>query len=317
MLLAVPAMTIAGESANYSLLPQAVDAAGLTGNSASYRGTFSTAPGAAGAGGVCRLRSGYAGQLDLTAIHLTVSPSMVNESSTTQLTASYVTDAGAVTAIAPNDVTWAILSGPLAAITPSGAVTALTVWEDTSAAVLATWSGTTGALAFTVRDTVPDNFAPYAGDHLPDAWEVQHFGLNGILAGPHDDHDGDGVENIEELAFGTDPAGTFAFPDSLSYFGSLTGGGTLLRPGLPVMGEVTTGAEPGWGAVFVRRADFEDIGLRYTPQFSVDLATWADAEDEPAVLAEDGVLETLLVRPPADLSGKTRHYFRVLTEVEP
>jgi hypothetical protein len=103
---------------------------------------------------------------------------------------------------------------------------------------------------------------------------VQHFGLSGALAGAYDDHDGDGVDNVMELAFGTNPAGSFAFPDTLSYFGSLTGGGTLLRPGLPVMGEVTSGVTPGWVAVFVRRTDFADIGLRYAPQFSSDLATW-------------------------------------------
>jgi len=40
-------------------------------------------------------------------------------------------------------------------------------------------------------------------DGLPDDWEMQYFG--NLLAGPHDDPDGDGQDNFTEFAFGTDP----------------------------------------------------------------------------------------------------------------
>ena len=41
------------------------------------------------------------------------------------------------------------------------------------------------------------------GDHLPDDWEVQHFG--NLSADGLTDSDGDGYDNFTEYAFGTDP----------------------------------------------------------------------------------------------------------------
>jgi hypothetical protein len=41
------------------------------------------------------------------------------------------------------------------------------------------------------------------GDHLPDAWEAEHF--SDMTFGPEDDPDGDGSTNLQEYADGTDP----------------------------------------------------------------------------------------------------------------
>lgn len=41
------------------------------------------------------------------------------------------------------------------------------------------------------------------GDGLADAWEQQHFG--GLSANPHDDPDGDGIDNLHEYRAGTNP----------------------------------------------------------------------------------------------------------------
>jgi hypothetical protein len=41
------------------------------------------------------------------------------------------------------------------------------------------------------------------GDHLPDDWELLHFG--NLSAKPSDDPDHDGFDNMTELAYGTDP----------------------------------------------------------------------------------------------------------------
>jgi hypothetical protein len=41
------------------------------------------------------------------------------------------------------------------------------------------------------------------GDGLPDAWEIRYFGTT--AAQPHDDPDGDGLDNLEEFRAGTNP----------------------------------------------------------------------------------------------------------------
>ena len=47
-------------------------------------------------------------------------------------------------------------------------------------------------------------------DKLPDHWEYRSFG--GLSAAPGDDPDGDGVSNLNELAFGSNPNDPLSFP---------------------------------------------------------------------------------------------------------
>ncbi|MEN9021767.1 MAG: hypothetical protein ABF370_14810, partial [Verrucomicrobiales bacterium] len=43
-----------------------------------------------------------------------------------------------------------------------------------------------------------DDFGSYAGDGLPDDWQVQYFGEDNADAGPNVDADGDGDSNLYE-----------------------------------------------------------------------------------------------------------------------
>ena len=54
----------------------------------------------------------------------------------------------------------------------------------------------------------PDSLGSYAGDGLPDWWQVQYFGLNNPDAGPNLDPDGDGQNNLFEFVAGLDPTNT-------------------------------------------------------------------------------------------------------------
>jgi hypothetical protein len=56
-----------------------------------------------------------------------------------------------------------------------------------------------------VVDSNPDNYGSYAGDGLPDWWQVQYFGVNNPDAGPGTDLDDDKQNNLFEYVAGTDP----------------------------------------------------------------------------------------------------------------
>jgi hypothetical protein len=51
------------------------------------------------------------------------------------------------------------------------------------------------------------------GDHLPDDWELLHFG--NLSANPGDDPDHDGFDNFTEYCFGTDPLDPKSIPSVL------------------------------------------------------------------------------------------------------
>jgi hypothetical protein len=56
------------------------------------------------------------------------------------------------------------------------------------------------------------------GDKLPDHWEYRSFG--NLSASPADDSDGDGFNNLVELAFGTDPKDSLSRPQITLGFSS-------------------------------------------------------------------------------------------------
>ena len=70
----------------------------------------------------------------------------------------------------------------------------------------------TGMLDISIRNTLPDNFGLYAGDSIPDDWQVQYFGINNPKAGAERDPDFDGYDNLFEYhacLIPTDPLSTF------------------------------------------------------------------------------------------------------------
>ena len=110
--------------------------------------------------------------------------------------------------------------------------------------------------------------------------------------GLEDDPDGDGIKNLLEFAFGTDP--TVNSTASVSFSPSVV-------PGQPIL-EEDAGV---WYAVFARRTDYVAAGLTYTVEFSSALSSWEATATAPTFLATDGTID--VVRVPflnfVDISG--------------
>ena len=79
------------------------------------------------------------------------------------------------------------------------------VYADTSAALAGSHLGVAGGGSLTVVDTMPDNFGSYAGDGLPDHWQIQYFGFDNPKAAPGYDADGTGQNNLFKYTADLDP----------------------------------------------------------------------------------------------------------------
>lgn len=160
-------------------------------------------------------RFGYTGQIFTpVALNLSAALPTVEEQDVRQLDASVLFDDATTLTLTGGDVSWSIASGPLVSVNPAGIVSADAVYQDTAATVEGTWQSLTGSIALTVLDVSPDNFGTYAGDGLPDLWQVTHFGIGSPLATPAADGDGDGQNNLlEYLATSspTDPSSLLRF----------------------------------------------------------------------------------------------------------
>jgi hypothetical protein len=197
----------AGASVSYSLAPAAIDAGGGLSTSPSYSADISHSVGVAAASANYTLSGGFAGQAEGgTSIVIYLSPAELAESGTGQLTAELVAADGSTrNPLAAESVVWTIVSGPLASISATGLVTAAVTYQPTRATVRATSGAYTSAGYFTVDNTIPDNYGSYAGDSLPDDWQVRHLGLNHPAPGPAHDADADGFDNLFEYNAGLDP----------------------------------------------------------------------------------------------------------------
>jgi hypothetical protein len=141
------------------------------------------------------------GQLyEVTALTLTATPSTtVNETKTTQLAAGATLDDGTLLVPDPQQVKWAVVSGPVTSIGTDGTATAGTVTQDTQATVSGTYMGKTSQLVLTVHFVPADDFA---------SWQVANFGPGAATnpqAASNSDPDGDSVTNIMEYLGGTNP----------------------------------------------------------------------------------------------------------------
>lgn len=151
-------------------------------------------------------RSGCVGLLyDVTALTLAADPAAVNERATTKIGALATLDDGTHLVPAEADVRWSVVSGPVAALAADGTATAATVYQNTAATVRGEYSGASATLVVTVLNLTDDDSGPYAGDGLPDDWQVANFGEGSTDAGPTADPDGDGQTNLLEYLAGTKP----------------------------------------------------------------------------------------------------------------
>jgi len=110
-----------------------------------------------------------------------------------------------------------------------------------------------------------------------DAWAAaETFGNAFVDTLPGSNPDLDGLNNLLEFAFGTDP--TVSNSDFIGY-------GSGVTPGLPLpVLQETTPNNVDFRAVFGRRKDCASVGLTYTVQFSPDLREWVDSTETPVVI---------------------------------
>jgi hypothetical protein len=312
-LISVPAL--AGTSADYSLEPAALDGGGALDSSAAYTINPSTAPGGASASADYALRNGYAGQL-LDIVGITIdessSPMTLNERGTLQLTVSATYDDATKAILSAKELTWSVHSGPLAGIDGSALVTAGSVYQNTAAVARAALGNISDTVSLSVINTGLDDFAPYAADGLPDIWQVQSFGESGTLGGPAMDYDGDGVINLHEFAFGSDPG----LPSAGFVRWS---GATSITPGLPIPYVFQSGTGTfSYRAAFSRRKDYAALGISYVVEFSGDLSTWkaSPSTSTPTVLADSGTVQVVYVPYLIFVNGKKANFFRVKVQTQ-
>lgn len=223
-------------STSYTVPADSVDSGGTHAASSSYRSEGSLG----GISGIATVaapaetaKSGYLGQIyEVTALQLAATPATINESGTRQLGAAQVLDDGTTLALPAASIGWNVQSGPLTGISSSGLATAGLVGQNTAATVQGSYLGLSGTLGLNVLDTVSDNFGTYAGDGLPDSWQLQYFGANNPLAAPTADASGTGQNNLFKYTAGlnpTDPASRF-----VTSVGHAPGSHTLtISPRLP------------------------------------------------------------------------------------
>lgn len=240
-------------TANYSITTDTANSGGARVTSPSYTndGSLSDVSGLATATSpVETAKQGYIGQLyDAAVIQVTASPTTMNEGTSRQLAAAVILDDATTLVPLGTDLSWTVANGPLTGISSSGLATAGIVYQDTSATARASYAGATGTLGLTVINLGTDDFGIYANDGIPDAWQVQYFGVNNPLAAPTVDADGTGQDNLFKYIAGLDPT------DPTSRF-------VATVATIPVALQHTITFSP-------RLA-----GRTYTLQFSHDLRTW-------------------------------------------
>ena len=151
------------------------------------------------------------------------------------------------------------------------------------------------------------------------SWREQYFGTtaNAGSAADSADADGDGITNLMEFGFGTDPTSPASGAPPLQYAGTFAGGGTIAGTGQPIMKFETTVTGVDFRALFVRRVDFAAAGLTYTVQFSADLNSWTSSAAAPTVLADDGTFQIVSVPYLPFVHGKKARFFRVQVSIAP
>ncbi|MBL9129609.1 MAG: cadherin repeat domain-containing protein, partial [Verrucomicrobiaceae bacterium] len=132
-----------------------------------------------------------------------------------------------------------------------------------------------------------------------------------------DDPDGDGKTNLEEFAFGTNPASTGSGVSALAYTGDFTGGGTIASTGQPKLAHESTPTGVDYRAMFIRRKDHATAGLTYQVRFSANLSTWKTSTVTPTVLADDGTYQIVTVPFINFIAGRKARFFEVTVSTNP
>lgn len=127
-------------------------------------------------------RHGYIGQLtEVTLLAVVATPSATNEGQNMQLSGVATLDDDSVSAVPGSSIVWISPVYPITAITPEGLATVSPVYSNTWGSVTGAYLGVTGPGIVLALDSNPDNFGLYAGDQVPDGWQVACFGVNNPL----------------------------------------------------------------------------------------------------------------------------------------
>ena len=101
-------------------------------------------------------------------------------------------------------------------------------------------------------------------------------GANNGSGANDQDPDGDGLTNLEEFAYGTNPIVGNANVASFTAPNTVT-------PGSPTTMISTSQFAVDYFALFSRRSDYVAAGLTYTVQFTADLSAYFNSLDTPTV----------------------------------
>jgi len=139
-------------------------------------------------------------------LSVTAAPSLVNEGVTAQLSGMATMDDDTVTVLAGSNITWNIPAWPIHGINASGIATTRCVYADTPATFGGSYLGVNASSSLLVLDSLPDNYSSYAGDGVPDWWQVQYFGTPpNPNAAADKDVTGTGQNNLFKYVAGLDP----------------------------------------------------------------------------------------------------------------
>jgi MBG domain (YGX type) len=146
-------------------------------------------------------------------------------------------------------------------------------------------------------------------------WQEDNFTptelLDAGISGPAADPDLDGVSNLREYAFGTDPNDITSGPNGLVYTGSVNGGGTLIETGQPITYLQAVNGSLVTRLLFIRRTPAFTDDLTYLPAFSSNGTTWVSSSASPTVLTEDGLYQVVSIPYPLSTGGKKTRFYRV------
>jgi hypothetical protein len=200
-------LVIGSAASAATLVTSSVDGGGNGGASASYSGRGCLG-GFAGIGtaGSATNSAGFLGQLaEVDSLVVSASSNTVAETGIVQFSGVAVLDDGTRIVPARGELSWSPAAWPLTVIDTAGVATAAAVYTNVSATVTGRFFGVVGTASVLVLDALPDNFGSYAGDGLPDGWQVGYFGVGNSNALPGVDANGTGVSNLFKYVAGLDP----------------------------------------------------------------------------------------------------------------
>ncbi|MFD2256821.1 esterase-like activity of phytase family protein [Luteolibacter algae] len=165
-----------------------------------------------------------------------------------------------------------------------------------------------GTEIITIRFQDPLASLEVVGRTAIEKWRKANFGspLGDGDTADLADFDSDGLVNLLEYAFGTNPT-----PDSgmgLPGLAPLSYRDNTIQNGQPLISP----AGEAFEFRFIRRSDYATAGITYIPEFNSRLeADWSPSPATPQVLADDGTHQVVSVPFPTPEDGQTKDFARV------